>query len=52
MFIIIPYLQGARLILLGYHPDTAKAAAANITAETGNHNIDVIAPFDLSSFKR
>lgn len=46
------WVQGAKLYLLGYHADSAAAAAANITADTGNHDIHVIAPFDLSSFQR
>lgn len=40
---------GARLLMLGYHQDKAMAAAANLTRATGNHNIQVVAPFDLAS---
>eukprot|EP00039_Didymoeca_costata_P005570 m.82594 g.82594 ORF g.82594 m.82594 type:complete len:385 (+) comp12877_c0_seq1:77-1231(+) len=42
---------GAKLVMLGYTPDKSKQAAANITAATGNKDIHVISPFDLSSFK-
>lgn len=42
---------GAKLIMLGYHEESAKASIANITAATGNHDISLIAPFDLASFK-
>lgn len=44
--------QGAKVIILGYHKDSAAAAAANITKTTGNKDVSVIAPFDLSSFQR
>eukprot|EP00035_Acanthoeca_spectabilis_P013290 m.245163 g.245163 ORF g.245163 m.245163 type:complete len:385 (+) comp15849_c0_seq13:35-1189(+) len=42
---------GAKVIILGYHKDSAAAAAANITKTTGNKDVSVIAPFDLSSFQ-
>lgn len=42
---------GAKLFMLGYHEESASASAANISKATGNPNIEVIAPFDLSSFK-
>jgi NAD(P)-dependent dehydrogenase (short-subunit alcohol dehydrogenase family) len=42
---------GAKLIMLGYHLDKANAAAKNITQSTGNQDVHVLAPFDLSSFE-
>ena len=42
---------GAELIMLGYHEDKAVAAALNISRETGNNAIHVVAPFDLSSLQ-
>jgi NAD(P)-dependent dehydrogenase (short-subunit alcohol dehydrogenase family) len=40
---------GATLIMLGFHKETALAAAHNITRDTGNKQITVIAPFDLGN---
>jgi len=41
---------GAKLIMLGFREEGANAAAFNITRDTGNKHIHVIAPFDLSNF--
>ena len=42
---------GARLIILAHNPLKARAAAANITRDTGNSNITVV-PLDLLSLRQ
>lgn len=42
--------SGAKLIMLGFGEERAMAAAKNITRDTGNADIHVIAPFNLADF--